>query len=150
MPSQRIGDVEKLAPCVAKPEDTVLDAARRMVDQGVCLVAVVDGQGLKGTLTIRELVKRVVLEGHNPAKTRLKDVMMPNPVAAGEWENWHDVLAKMEHSHCCYMPVTDGKNVTGTASTKALLRHEVADKQQEIKDINERWDYLPPESGFGG
>lgn len=150
MRKQRIGEFETLRPCTARPDETALDAARRMVDQGVCMVAVVEGTAVVGTLTVRELVRRVVVEGKKAASTRLRDIMSANQATAGVGDDWHEVLRKMEQAGCCYLPVMDGGRVVATTSARVLLRHEVAEKEEDLRDVNERWDYLPPESGFGG
>jgi len=150
MKARQIGELEPLAPCTAGADETVMEATRRMVDRGICIVAVIEGTTVKGTLTVRELLRRVVLEGKDPRTVRLRDVMTPNPVTVGIAEDSHAVLEKMESAGSCFIPVTDRGRVVATSSARLLLRHEIAGKNEDIRDINERWDYLPPEKGLGG
>jgi len=57
-------------------EDTVLVAAKQMLDQEVGTLVVTDAQGQpEGIVTDRDIVLRCVAEGQSPAKTRVGDVM---------------------------------------------------------------------------
>ena len=150
MRNREIGELNPPSPCTVGVNDTVLEAVRRMVDLGLCMVAAVDGPKLRGTLTTRAVLRKVVLDGKDPASVKVREIMTPNPPTADLHEDSHEVLDKMERSGACYMPVLDAGRVAATASARMLLRHEVAGKEQDIRDIEQRWEYLPPERGFGG
>lgn len=67
--------------CTRLPEttsrgDTVLAAARRMLEQEVGTLVVTDGEGQpEGIVTDRDIVVRCVAEELDPTKTRVSDVM---------------------------------------------------------------------------
>ena len=54
----------------AAPWESALDVARRMSDQGVGAIVVLDGERLVGIFSERDLMKRVVVAGRDPADTR--------------------------------------------------------------------------------
>jgi CBS domain-containing protein len=67
--------------CTRLPEtisrdDTVLTAARQMMDHEVGTLVVTDGEGVpEGIVTDRDIVVRCVAEGLNPEKTKVARVM---------------------------------------------------------------------------
>lgn len=67
--------------CTRLPEtisakDTVMIAAKQMLDQEVGTLVVTDAQGQpEGIVTDRDIVMRCVAEGLSPAKTEVGDVM---------------------------------------------------------------------------
>lgn len=65
------------------PDDSLLDAARRMVELHVGSVVVVTPGGVPiGMVTDRDLVARAILEGMDARKVSVKEVMTEDPVIA--------------------------------------------------------------------
>jgi CBS domain-containing protein len=64
----------------ARPDEAVRDVAERMERNGVGAVLVVEGDALRGLFSERDLLRRVVVPGHDPAATKLESVMTPEPV----------------------------------------------------------------------
>ena len=77
----KISDVMTPNVITCKPDDTVVDAARKMAQYSIGSVVVVDDKGtILGILTEGDIVRRVVARGLDPSKTLVKDVMTVNPV----------------------------------------------------------------------
>jgi CBS domain-containing protein len=62
------------------PEASVLETARIMAEAEIGAIAVKAGAKIVGVFTERDLMKRVVAQGRDPAKTLIKDVMTTNLV----------------------------------------------------------------------
>lgn len=63
-------------PETASPDATVLDAARRMLEQQVGTLIVTDASGRpEGIVTDRDIVVRCVAEELPPARTKIREIM---------------------------------------------------------------------------
>lgn len=61
-------------------DESVREAARRMREREVGFLVAIDSRGRPvGVLTERDLVGRVLADGHDPASMRVRAVMTPNP-----------------------------------------------------------------------
>ncbi len=69
-----VQDVMTTDPVALDASEPVVEAARRMKDQDIGDVIVVDGGQICGVVTDRDIVVRVLAEGRDPAETRLGDV----------------------------------------------------------------------------
>jgi CBS domain-containing protein len=69
-----VQDVMTTDPVALDSSETVVEAARRMKDQDIGDVIVVEGGEICGVVTDRDIVVRVLAEGRDPGQTRLGDV----------------------------------------------------------------------------
>ena len=69
-----ISSLMKTEMTTVKPGDSVADAARLMSQNQVGAVLVVDGGAMKGILSERDVVSRVVAEGKDPTATLVSEV----------------------------------------------------------------------------
>ena len=61
-------------------DDTIHKAAKIMNENSISTVIVSENNKLIGIVTERDIVKKVILSGKNPKKTKISDIMTPNPV----------------------------------------------------------------------
>jgi CBS domain-containing protein len=69
--SRTVKDVMTRAPVTLGSDSTVLDAARKMRDEDIGPIVLVDGNEITGLVTDRDIVIRAVAEGMDPATTLL-------------------------------------------------------------------------------
>jgi len=118
------------------PETTVLEAVRLMSDERVGAVAVTREGKLTGIFTERDLMIRVVLEGRNPAATRVGDVMTSHCISAKNDLSMGDALQIMTESHFRHLPVVDENDrVLGLLSIRNLLHNRVDKLSQELDSV---------------
>jgi CBS domain-containing protein len=124
-------------PVVSVPKGaTVMDAVREMVARNVGATVVLDGERLVGVFTERDVVKRVVLEGRDPATTPVAEVMTRSVVTVREDTDRSSVLRTMNERHIRHLPVIDSKGrVLTMLSMRHLLRAEVYDLQQTVWEL---------------
>jgi CBS domain-containing protein len=96
----------------AEPTETVVDAARRMIDENVGDLIVVEMIGDKvhpiGILTDRDLVGGALARGTPEAlQIRVRDVMQADVVTAYENEGADQVLAKLQRYKIRRLPIVD-------------------------------------------
>jgi CBS domain-containing protein len=81
---------------VARPSETLQNAAQRMKDLDVGSLPVCDGQRVVGMITDRDMTVVATAEGTDPAKTVVGDVMTPEPVFCFEDQPVEAAAALME------------------------------------------------------
>ncbi len=108
----------------ASPDETVVEAAKKMDENRIGSVVVVDSDGrVIGVLTEADIVRRVVARGLDPRTTRVADVMTPNPVTVNEDTPLTYVADLMRSKDIGHIPVVDeaGK-VVGIIARSDIIR----------------------------
>lgn len=121
---------------VARADDTLLDAAHRMLQNNIRHLPVIDGEGkLLGMLSDRDvrgalgdpkhLMDRAKLRGHFET-LRVGQAMTPKPIAVSPGASIEEVSEKLVNHRLSALPVTDdhGK-VVGVLSYIDLLRRSL-------------------------
>jgi CBS domain-containing protein len=93
------------------PRDApVAEAVARMSELDFGSVIVVDGEGkVEGVVTERDILKRLVNKGHDPASTRLGEIMTSNPRVARAEDDMLDWLRIMSNERFRRLPVVDAE-----------------------------------------
>lgn len=110
---------------VARPDETALAAAQRLLQRNVGSLVVVDADGRPvGLLTDRDLVTRVMAEGADPARVAVRAVMSHPVATIGEEAAADTALAVMRRESCRRLPILDGEGrLRGIVTLDDLLRH---------------------------
>lgn len=107
--SLKIRDVAVHEPITARPSESIGTCARRMHDEHVgCLVVVEDSDGAVfpvGMLTDRDIAIEVVAFGLDPAAMTAGDVMSERPAVVEEDDDLLDALAHMRERGVRRLPV---------------------------------------------
>lgn len=107
--------------CCLPGSATALEAAIAMRDQRVGAVMVVEGGELRGIVTERDLVTRLLAEGHDPARTCLAAIMTPGPMTLKPDDTAKEALDRMESGRYRHLPVLDGERIVGMVSIRDLF-----------------------------
>lgn len=105
---------------VVAPEETVAEAARRMVARGVGAVLVMEGERLAGILTERDVL-RAVADGAAEG-ARVADRMTRHPETIDAGDATEHAAALMIHGGFRHLPVVEGEKVVGIVSIRDLMR----------------------------
>jgi CBS domain-containing protein len=125
-------------PYSMKPSASVQDAAEFMASRNVGAVCVVDDGGkLLGVFSERDVVKRVVLQKHDPTSIRVGDVTSELRAVIRCDETPHQALERMELIGTRHLPVVDGERWVGMLSMRDLMRVELSEQGDEIKLLHE-------------
>ena len=113
-------------------ESTVADAARRMAElQCGAILVLKDGQ-LKGVFSERDLMRRVVLEGRDPERTIVRQVMTTSVATIEDSATVEQAMEAMESHGCRHLPVMRGDAVAGFLSMRDVIHHELMQKTEEL------------------
>jgi CBS domain-containing protein len=118
--------------CIGE-KDSILDAAKRLseLDVGSMPICGEDNK-LKGMLTDRDIVVKVLAEGRDPAETTAGDLAEGVPVTIGPDESVNDALNAMAENKVRRLPVLDDKkDLVGILSQADAARHANEEKVGE-------------------
>jgi CBS domain-containing protein len=111
------------AQCVGE-NDTVLDAAKRLADLGVGAMPICgEDDRLKGMLTDRDIVVKVLAQGKDPGSTTAGELGEGKPVTIGADDSATDALRTMAEHQVRRLPVIDGHDLVGMVSQADVARN---------------------------
>ena len=129
------------SPVTANGEMSVAQAARLMKERRVGAVLVMHEGRLAGIFTERDAPFRVIAEGHDPAATRLEDVMTANPRTITPDRPLGHALHMMHEGGFRHVPVVEGGAPLGVVSARDALGPELEafvaelDKREHIFEV---------------
>jgi CBS domain-containing protein len=110
------------AECVQSNE-TILDAAKKLASLDVGAMPICgDDDRLKGMITDRDIVVKVLAEGKDPADTQAGDLAEGKPVTIGADDSVEEALRTMIEHKVRRLPVIDGHDLVGIVSQADLAR----------------------------
>ncbi|MFJ4862865.1 MULTISPECIES: CBS domain-containing protein [unclassified Streptomyces] len=124
------------ATCIGA-QDTVLEAAKKMsaMDVGSLPICGTDNR-LKGMLTDRDIVVKVLAAGKDPASCRVGDLAQGEAVTIGADDDAAEILRTMTEHKVRRLPVIDGHTLVGIVAqadvARALPDPQVGDLLQAL------------------
>jgi CBS domain-containing protein len=120
--------------CVGEQE-SVLDAARKLRDLDVGAMPICgEDNRLKGMLTDRDIVVKVLAEGKDPGSTRAGELGQGKPVTIGADDSVEEALETMKTHKVRRLPVIDGHDLVGVISQADIANNLPEDKAGELVD----------------
>jgi CBS domain-containing protein len=120
-------------PLIGRPDDTVQAAAARMTECCCGSILVCDGDRLRGIFTERDLLARVAAAGHEPARTRLAEVMTPDPETIEASEPAIEAVRRMDEGCYRHLPVLEGGRIVGVVSLRDMPFAVIAHLHSELE-----------------
>lgn len=117
----------------AKSQQTVLEIAHLMVEHNIGAVPVLQDGKLIGIFSERDLMSRVVVEGRDPGKTRVSDVMTEDPLTVAPNDSLETCMTLMKRHGFRHLPVCAGRELKGVISLRDILLHNLDEKDDEVR-----------------
>jgi CBS domain-containing protein len=118
------------------PDDSVLTAAKLMNQKGIGGVVVVEDGEVVGVFTERDVLRRVVAERRDPAKTLISEVMT-SPVFTCRLEAGLDECrALVTEKRVRHLPVVDADGLCGIVTSGDLLAFRAEEQADTIEYLN--------------
>lgn len=111
------------------PNDTVFDAIKKMADNNVGAVVVVEGGRLVGIFTERQYARKVILKGRSSPTTPTRDVMETEVICARPEQTVEECMAVMTDKRVRHLPVIENENLAGIVSIGDLVKSKIADQE---------------------
>ncbi|NIH87744.1 CBS domain-containing protein [Amycolatopsis granulosa] len=118
--------------CV-RTSDTVLDAAKRMAELQVGAMPICgEDNRLKGMLTDRDIVVKVLAEGKDPRSLSVGELAQGEAVTIGADDDAEEILRTMSSHKVRRLPVIDGHDLVGIVAQADVAR---ALKDPQVGDL---------------
>jgi CBS domain-containing protein len=114
---------------------TVLDAAKKLAELDVGAMPICgEDDRLKGMLTDRDIVVKVLAQGKDPASTRAGELGEGKPVTIGADDSIEEAIRTMKEHQVRRLPVIDGHKLIGI-----VAQADIATKtsEQQTGDVVE-------------
>ena len=113
------------SPCECVGEnDSVLDAAKRLSELDVGSMPICgEDDRLKGMITDRDIVVKVLAQGKDPAKVTAGELGDGKPVTIGADDSVDEALQTMAEKKVRRLPVIDGHDLVGIVSLADIARN---------------------------
>lgn len=110
------------ATCIGA-DDSILDAAKKLTDLGVGALPICGSdQKLKGMLTDRDIVVKVLGAGKDPASCTVGDFAQGEAVTIGADDDVSEILRTMTEHKVRRLPVIDGHILVGIVAQADVAR----------------------------
>ena len=130
-PVAGIGELMTRDVLAVAPEDTLGEAAERMVERGVGSVVVSDFGRLIGILTERDLLRAVADRIHS-SEARVREWMTPKPITATPETTAREAARTMLDHGFRHLPVLDGDTILGIVSLRDVLQWTLREAGSEL------------------
>jgi CBS domain-containing protein len=118
---------------------TVADAVKKMNDERIGAVMVMDGDKLAGIFTERDVLTKVVDQEGNPRETPVSEVMTRDIVVLKGTASVEEAMRIVTERRFRHLPVMEEGKLIGLVSSGDLTRWIVRDQQGTIADL---FDYI--------
>ncbi|HSN26717.1 MAG TPA: CBS domain-containing protein [Kofleriaceae bacterium] len=116
---------------------TVADAVAKMNARRIGSVVVTRGDVLAGILTERDVMTRIVAQGHDPRAIEVCEVMTTDLVTVEPDTPIATALRLVSDKRCRHLPVVEGHRVIGLVSGGDLTAWLLRDQERTIYDLQD-------------
>jgi CBS domain-containing protein len=117
----KIIDAMTTNPAYISPEESVHNCVKKMINENVGSMLVVEEGKLFGIVTERDMLNKVIAKDIDIKKTSIKDVMSKKPIHAEPDLDIYDAMILMRLEEIRRLPVVDKGNVIGVLTQKDIL-----------------------------
>jgi CBS domain-containing protein len=117
------------------PDDTVYDAIKKMADENVGSLVVVEHGKLVGLITERHYSRNVFLKGRSSPQTKVAEVMERDVVCVHPSQSVDVCMALMNAKRVRHLPVIDDGKLVGIVSIGDLVKSMISDREFAIEQL---------------
>jgi CBS domain-containing protein len=117
------------------PDETVLEAIRRMAEKNVGALLVLEDDQLVGFFSERDYSRKVILQGLRSEDTPVRTVMTTPVLTISPDATVQQGLSIMSEKFIRHLPVTDSSGVVGMVSIGDLVKAVIEDQQALIEQL---------------
>jgi CBS domain-containing protein len=121
----------------------VSEAIQLMADHNVGIVIVLDGSRLAGVFSEGDVVRRVLHQGLEPARTTLGKVMTGCVITGDAEMDYKSAMRAMDEAGIRHLLVTSGSRMLSIISVRDLMRAAIRDRDEEVQRLREYLYHVP-------
>jgi CBS domain-containing protein len=118
-----------------EPAASVIDAIRRMADNHVGALLVMQGATLVGIVSERDYARKVILHGRASATTAVREIMSTPVVTVTAEDTVDHAMRLMTDHRIRHLPVMRGEQVVGLVSIGDLVRSVIDAQRSTIEAL---------------
>ncbi len=142
----KVSETMNADPVTESGDPSIMEAARIMRDNGVGSLLVKRGREVIGILTERDILQKVVAEGHDPREMRVSDAMTPDPITVTPRDDILEALRIMRAYRIRRLPVVEQGRLVGLVTER-----DISAVAPELIQIAEEWKAITdPGLGLNG
>jgi CBS domain-containing protein len=119
------------------PEDTVQCAAKLLADKRIGALPVMDGDGIDGIFSERDLLYCVARDGAEVLNRPVREVMTSPAITIDVEIDALKALSLMTKRRIRHLPVTDGETMVGFVSIGDLVKYRMEIIEAEAQQMRE-------------
>lgn len=119
------------------PQTNVIDALRLMAEQNIGSVMVMEESRFLGIMTERDYSRKVILKGRSSTDTQVGDIMSTDFPPVTPQHTVEDCMQLLSTYHIRYLPVFEGKNVSGIISINDVVKETILEQEDTITHLKE-------------
>jgi len=81
----------------------------------------------------RDLMRRVVVEGRDPARTLVGEVMTENPLTVEPSADLETCIFLMRRHGFRHLPICEDQQLRGMVSMRDIILHDLSEKDDEVR-----------------
>lgn len=117
------GRDQRIVQC--SPQESVHDAARRLSENRIGAMPVIDSGGVVGIFSERDLLYCIAQHGSDALALSIEEVMTAPPITAEPESTVRDALEVMTLRRIRHLPVLDGDRLVAFVSIGDLVKHRL-------------------------
>ena len=117
------------------PDTLVTECVRLMTAGKIGALIVMDGRRLIGIFTERDALNKVLAGGLDPGKTKVSEVMTPDPYCIPPPTTVGDAMASITNRRVRHLPIVDNGEVLAVVSSGDLTHWLVQDQMGAVKEL---------------
>ena len=120
-------------------DDTIQEAAKLLARLNIGAMPICDGEKLRGMLTDRDIVTKVVAQGKDPSKVKARELETGDLVWVRDDSSLEDAMRTMAHHKIRRLPVIDSnRKLVGMLSQADVVKALPKDKAGEMVEAISR------------
>ena len=131
---RRVQDIMTKKLVSVNSNTAISDVASLMTEHRTSSVLVLEKNKLRGIITERDLVSRVISEKKN-GNTLASEVMTKNPVTISKYAYYYEAISTFLLHGVKHLPVVENGNITGIITLSDVLRQNKDSMMRTIKTI---------------
>ena len=116
---------------------SVLEAARRMIDENVGSMLVSERGRITGIVTERDYLRRVVLEERGDRETTVRDIMTSPLIVVSPETSVDECMAIITEQRIRHLPVAESGEVIGMISIGDVVKFTSTQQSAQIQYLTE-------------